>query len=825
MRKSTLAISREFMPLLATMVSVPALLPVRPLSLALFTACFLLVFAGYSPARAEAVNNASTSDDESRLALRQDRNGTGKSATRLTPGSRAEAAQRAALLERLRSSGDDALPGSVEPEIAARAIEALLREVLDGLAAHEAGEGLQPRTEELEATVQRTEAPRAEVVYFGASDHLLNFSLDIYRDPLKSLTGRPDLHLDQVDPRDFDYPIVLNARVQNWMVYFLTRGRRWFVKWLARAERYGPLIIPELEKAGLPKNLLYQAMIESGFNPYATSSARAVGVWQFIQTTGREYGLEQNWWIDERRDPVLATASAIAFMSHLYRRFGRWEVASAAYNAGGGKLRRAVQMYETEDFWEMSASGRTYLAAETRNYVPKIIASAILATYAERYGLAAEIPDEHRLSPWQYDIVPVPESTDLAVVARLVGTSTEEIQAMNPALKRGYTPPGTNNYPLNLPVGKGELFAEKFAKLPAQDRVTFVRHKIRRGDTLNGISATYKVPVKTIKKMNRIRNARSLRVGKRLLLPVRSTQMPSRKLVHVVARGETLSRIAAGYGTTVAALKKGNKLSGTKLSIGQKLKVTTRGMETAAVLASTEKRSSSKSRSAKSSSSKRKSESKSRPSSYTVRRGDSLSEISKRFGVSVADLKSVNKLKGRATIYPGDKLRLTKKRKAPKTVSYTVRSGDTLSGIASSYGMKTSDVMKRNGLKNDRIKVGQELKLLASGRGGSAIVVKVEKGDSLYGIASRHKVSVDSIRSWNGLSSNTIRVGQQLKVYPGRSKSDRKKERAIAYQVQSGDTLWGISRKYGVSIKDLKSWNGMRHDKVRPGQRLRVILR
>jgi len=762
-------------------------------------------------------------DDENRLALRADK--PGKKSPKLVRASRAEVARRAALLEKLRNAGSS---GMTAPEIPAQAIEEVLRKVLADLAAHES-------VELLETTPEPTEIQSGEVAYFGAADHLLNFSLDLYRDPLKTYTERPDLHLEQIDPRDFDYPIVLNAKVQNWMVYFLTRGRKWFVKWLARAERYGPLIIPELEEAGLPKNLLYQAMIESGFNPYATSSARAVGVWQFIQSTGKEYGLEQNWWIDERRDPVQATAAAIAFMSHLYKRFGRWELASAAYNAGGGKVNRAIRMYETKDFWELSASGRTFLAAETRNYVPKVIASTILATYAERYGLADEIPQEHRLSLWQHDIVPVPESTDLAVVARLIGASTKEIEAINPALKRGYTPPSVNNYPLNLPKGKGELFAQKFARLPAKDRVTFVRYKIRRGDTLTGLSATYKVPVKTIERMNSIRNARALRVGKRIMLPVRADRMPARKIVHVVAGGDTLSQIAAGYGTTVEALKKGNRLASDTLIVGQKLKVVTRGTDKGATLTSTEKSSYEKRRSdrrkykkrksEKRKSKKRTSESKAGPSSYLVRPGDSLYRISRITGVSTDELKSLNKLGRKPTIHPGDKLILRKKARAPKTVTYTVRSGDTLSGIASSYGMRTSEVMKRNALKNDRLKVGQKLKLVASGRGGSPLVVEVEKGDSLYGIASRHKVSVDSIRKWNGLSNNKIQVGQRLTIYPGRRAAKVKKERAIAYQVQSGDTLWGISRKYGVSIKDLKSWNGMRHNKVQPGQRLRVILR
>ncbi len=732
--------------------------------------------------------------------------GNKKSLHRFGPVARVEALRRDDLLNRLRTLGDDT-PRSDQSVEVNRAIEELLRDVLDGLEVHE-GKAV------VDATAERVQVETAENSYFGASDHLVHPSLDVYQDPLKAYSDRPELYLESVDPRDFDYPIVLNARVQNWMVYFLTRGRKWFVKWLARADRYRPLIVPLLKEAGLPQDLLFQAMIESGFNPYATSSARAVGVWQFISSTGREYGLERNWWIDERRDPVHATHSAIAFMKYLYGRFGSWELASAAYNAGGGKISRAIKMYGSTDFWELAASSRTYLKPETKNYVPKIIAAAILSKYADRYGLSAEIPQEHRLTLWDYDVVAVPEATDLAVVARLLSKSVEDIQSMNPALRRGYTPPGMNNYQLNVPKGKGKVFARKFAKLPESERLTFLRYKVRRGDTLGRIASRHNVPLATISKLNHVRDARKLRVGQRLLIPVRAETMPSRKMTHRVARGETLSSIAKQYGTSVAQIKKGNKLSGDKVRIGQKLRIITKGGDK--IVASNKDAGASASRG----------RSDSRPASYTVQAGDSLSRIASRFGMSLTELQEINKLGRSGTIYPGDKLRLRSVASAPEVHLYTVRAGDTLSGIASRYGMPTEDLRKRNALKSDRIKVGQRLKVVANGQGGSPVVVQVTKGDSLYGIASKHKVSVEALRSWNSLTGTTIQIGQKLTLYPGQSHAHRsQKERSIAYQVQSGDTLWGISRKYGVSIKELKNWNGIRHDKVRPGQRLRVILR
>ncbi|MBJ93092.1 MAG: hypothetical protein CMP23_01315 [Rickettsiales bacterium] len=785
------------MPIWATMPVVPpAVVASRCPLILLFS--FVLVLTGSFPVH----SGWAAADSSKSVGLTTVRSLSGAAPVL---SARAEKQRRQRLLERLRDVEQETIEAA-SPERVDGEIEALLRDVLDGLEVHEG-------REVLAAAAERASVETEESAYFGASDHLVHPSLDLYQDPLKALSGRPELYLDQVDPRDFDYPIVLNARVQNWMVYFLTRGRKWFVKWLARADRYFPLIIPMLEESGMPQDLVYQAMIESGFNPYATSSARAVGVWQFISSTGREYGLQRNWWIDERRDPVQATRSAIAFMSHLHRRFGSWELASAAYNAGGGKISRAIKMYGTRDFWELASSSRTYLKPETKNYVPKIIAAAILSKYADRYGLRAEIPEEHRLSRWEHDLVVVPEATDLAVVARLIEGTVEDIQSINPALRRGYTPPGMNNYRLNVPKGKGKLFSRRFAKLPEAERVTFLRYKVKRGDTLGRIAARHKVPVNMIAKLDHVRDARRLRVGQRLLIPVRAASMPSRSIRHIVARGETLSGIAARYGSSVASIKDLNKLSGDAVRVGQKLKVVTRGApsssaDSASTLTSPAGRSSQ------------------RPDQYTVQAGDSLSRIASRFGMSLSELRQLNELGRSATIYPGDRLRLRRAADGPDVHLYKVRSGDSLSGIAARYGMKLAALKSRNGLSSDGIRVGQVLKVVADGKAGSPILVEVRKGDSLYGIAAMHKVSVEAIRSWNSLASTTIRVGQKLTVYPGQSlASVAPRERAIAYQVQSGDTLWGISRKYGVSIKDLKSWNGMRHDKVRPGQRLRVILR
>jgi membrane-bound lytic murein transglycosylase D len=726
--------------------------------------------------------------------------------------------QRQDILDDLRCQGEDPSTCFVEPDFSLDApdqrrardadIDALLREVLAGLSAHE-GEKIREAVAELDAEAAQ------EVDYFGAADHLMHPSTDLYSNPKKGYLDRPDLMLSQIDPRDFDYPIVVNNRVQNWMVYFLTRGRSWFTKWIARKDRYAPLILPKLEEAGLPKNLIYQAMIESGFNPYATSHASAVGVWQFIKSTGRGYGLQRDWWVDERRDPVMATRAAIAFMGDLYKRFGDWKLASAAYNAGGGKISRASKMYSTMDFWEMSSDSYSYLKPETKNYVPKIIAAAILGTYADRYGLTAEIKDEHRLSPWDYDIVTVSEATDLAVVSKITGTPVEELESMNPALRRGYTPPGVQNYPLNVPKGEGKRFAKEFAKIPESERVTFVRYTIRKGDTLGKIAGKYSVPVSMVQRMNGINDPRRIKVGRSLLIPVRATELGARTVTHMVAKGESLSIIAKKYDTSTQAIRDGNKLKSDVLKVGQRLKVASKGNAVASK--SGNKSSSSTSVSSKSSAAPVKSAAKT--TWHTVRSGDSLYKVASANGLSVDGLRTLNKLNKKSVIHPGDKLRLRADPPPPTRSTYTVSKGDTLSGIANRHNMSTSQLKKLNGLKSDTIGVGQKLKVLSVSK---SVKHKVASGDTLYEIARKYSVSVESIKRSNALSGNTIQPGQTLKISSDGKASAASK--SIAYQVMSGDTLSGISAKYGVTVAQIKSWNGLNGDSIRPGQKLKVEL-
>jgi len=306
----------------------------------------------------------------------------------------------------------------------------------------------------------------------------------------------------------FDFPVVENEKVRYFVDYFSGRAKKTFTLWLERSGRYLPMMQEIVAEQGLPRDLAYLAMVESGFNDKAYSWAHAVGPWQFIQSTGRRYGLKNDWWYDERRDPEKATRAAARFLSDLYDDFdGDWYLAVASYNAGPGKLRNAIKRYKTRDFWELCRG--KYLKTETKNYLPKLLAALMIAKQPEKYGFTELEYHE----PLQYDTATLPSSTDLEVIARLTGVEYLVIKKLNPELKRWSTPPGTKDYQVRLPTGSQQAFLSGYDELPERQRANYLRHKVRSGDTLLALSKRYGVRVQDIKDLNRIRNTRTIQIG------------------------------------------------------------------------------------------------------------------------------------------------------------------------------------------------------------------------------------------------------------------------------------------------------------------------
>ncbi len=255
----------------------------------------------------------------------------------------------------------------------------------------------------------------------------------------------------------FDLPVTYNRKVSHWISYFQDKGKNWFRDWLERSTKYMPYIQKELKEAGLPQDLAFMVMIESGFAPNAISHADAVGPWQFIQPTGHRYGLKVNWWIDERRDLKKSTLAAIRYMKDLYQEFGSWYLVAASYNMGEGGLRRQIKKHQTRDFWALSRAGA--LPQETMDYVPKILAAMMITKSPSLYGFR----DIAQFDPFDYDIVTVPGGTDLKEIANAIGVTGRSLRDMNSELVLGYVPSQVSKHTIRVPKGAMSLVSEHLA--------------------------------------------------------------------------------------------------------------------------------------------------------------------------------------------------------------------------------------------------------------------------------------------------------------------------------------------------------------------------
>ncbi|NOT79561.1 MAG: transglycosylase SLT domain-containing protein [Bacteriovoracaceae bacterium] len=428
--------------------------------------------------------------------------------------------------------------------------------------------------------------------------------LNNYKGKTYYLEGAEELNLEN---NYFDIPVTYNAQVKKWISYFLNRGRDYFERYTERAGRYAPILGAILEEHGLPRDLIFLAMAESGFNNVAKSWAAAVGPWQFMPYTGKMYGLDQDWYRDERRDPIKATVAAARYLAKLYDDFGQWEVAAAAYNAGEGKLGRAIKKYKSEDFWHLT-KGR-YLKDETKNYVPKIMALAIIGKNLKSFGF----DDVEFHEPLDFEEITVPGSTDLIKLSEMMGVDFEEIQRLNPEVLRWFTPPSIAEYKLRLPPNTASKFAECCLNtdLTAVNFQQFVVPK--KGMTLSQVSKKFKLRKDyVLANLNNVSEKSRFNAGDVVKLPFRDGEevspnnnlyadlfeKPRREVLrknsrayrarryaarkkpfryYTVKKGETLFSVAQKHGISVKRLiasnndlidKKSKKVNaGTKLSI------------------------------------------------------------------------------------------------------------------------------------------------------------------------------------------------------------------------------------------------------------------
>ena len=313
-------------------------------------------------------------------------------------------------------------------------------------------------------------------------------------------------------------PLVMNESVDFWVRYFQTVGRSTFTKWLVKSLSIKDVVQEQLRREGLPQDLFFLAMIESGFNNHAFSSKKATGTWQFMSYTAKRYGLKINYWVDERRDPVKSTVAAARYLRDLYIEFEDWYLAMMAYNAGPGKIRRAVRKTHSKDPWDIISSG--YVKPETKNYVPKMLAAFLIVSNQKVYGFDVT-PKDSDFFPATKVLIKRP--VRLEDVATLLGYPLEAIKKWNPEILHGVTPPSDGGkYLLRVRAELEEKLLAEQDTLPKLDIKDVKIHTIKKGDTLIGIAKKYKVGVDSIKKYNPSLHANRLRPGKTVVVPVPS---------------------------------------------------------------------------------------------------------------------------------------------------------------------------------------------------------------------------------------------------------------------------------------------------------------
>jgi membrane-bound lytic murein transglycosylase D len=470
-------------------------------------------------------------------------------------------------------------------------------------------------------------------------------------DPLDWLTEPRASSLDLTTFADHD-------RVRYYLAFFQGPARPRMAIWLTRLPVYEAMVRERFAAEGLPGDLVYLGLIESGFSNVATSRSRAVGMWQFMRGTGRWMGLRIDRWVDERRDPVKATDAAARYLAKLTEQFGSHYLAAAAYNGGPGTVSRGLgridwtdgnsdsssagsaeadEDYSDGDFFTLADT--RYIRQETKDYVPKLIAAALIARDPTSYGFEPTPPTD----PFPRDSVVVPGMTSLEVIARLAGVSGAAIRELNPHFLRGVTPPSTRAV-VRLPAGTMALASAGYADLPASERVAFPTHVVKSGETLSRIARKYGVSVTALREVNPGIRSGSPRAGQRLAIPTGSAARWSdyevargTSRLHTVQRGETLSGIAKRYHVSVAQLRSWNRLpeSGA-VRAGQKLKISSQGggrKTTTATLAATRR-------------------------THVVQRGETLTGLARRYGVSVQALQEVNGIKSPRSLRTGQKLRI-----------------------------------------------------------------------------------------------------------------------------------------------------------------------
>ena len=540
--------------------------------------------------------------------------------------------------------------------------------------------------------------------------------------------------------------VTLNDLVMKYIEYFRGRGHYSYGKWYSRMGRYEELVLTILDKHQLPRELIFQAMIESGFKNNAVSSASAVGIWQFVRRTGDSYGLRYDGWVDERRDFIAATEAAARHMKDLYARFNSYPLALAAYNAGVGSVSRAISKSNTNDLFRIYQRG--HLQGAGGVYVPKIMAAMIIAQNPKLYGF----DNIQKEPPLRFEVVEVPGGLELGTYAKYAKVSRDELETLNPALRRGYAPPDAGGYPLRVPLGAKAKLEEALKALELKEPQLFYEHRVRFGENLSDIAYSYYVSTRVLRQINELSNHYP-EVGSALLIP-RNTKQRPREILTDTLLVAIDPRLTFSYDDRQLIY-------------------------------------------------------------FPIRRPVSVERLASFFGVTPREISLWNTVDPEAMLQRGMSLRLY---------------------VPDSFDLSTALLAKPSQIQvvDPTTDLGEELLSYASRRQERRIINvkhKVKRGQTLRKIARKYRVSVKDIRAENNLKS-------QSAIYPGlvlkiptlstpkpkglAARSQTKREGKI-HRVRSGDTLWKIAKKYGVSMKLLRRKNGLQgRVRLKLGQMIKI---
>ncbi len=441
-----------------------------------------------------------------------------------------------------------------------------------------------------------------------------------------------------------DLPLMMTDQVASYINYFSTRGRPTLEHGLTQSGRYREMIERILKEEGVPQDLIYVAQAESGFHPYAVSRVGARGIWQFMGSRARSYDMHRDLWEDDRQDPEKSTRAAARHLKDLYNQFGDWYLAMAAYNSGPGTVQSAVKRTGYADFWELYR--RNVLPKETRNYVPIIVAVAIMAKNPSQYGLQNIVPDP----PMKYETVKINYPVDLRLVAECIDVTPSELQELNPALLRMTTPKG--HYDLHLPVGTVDKYQAAIAGIPAGMRLWWRYHTVNSGETLMSLARTYHTPMKTIATANQLDMSDTIEAGAKLVIPIApgrhnngDGQTYARRLtIYRVRKNDTLESVSNNLGVAPTTIRRWNRMKGDSLAGRRVLYI---HLPVSPTVAAAEHETKSKShRTSELADNKSGS-----PVHHTVKRGETLYSIANNYKTSVKAIKQTNA--NVATLRPG----------------------------------------------------------------------------------------------------------------------------------------------------------------------------